>query len=107
MLAHPLPNSIGVDARRSREMLRISETDSSSDDAILRLEGEITGPWIVEVQKACDRLLGSGGRLTLDLAEVSYIDRDAIRLFRDLAQRKVTLINCSAFLTEQLKQATF
>jgi ABC-type transporter Mla MlaB component len=85
-------------------MLRISEAGSSNDGIILRLEGEVIGPWISELQKVCEQTLASGHRLALDLCDVSFIDRNALSLFQELMRRRVRLINCSPFLVEQLRE---
>lgn len=84
-------------------MLRISEVSISSEEAALRLEGELIGPWVEVVKKACEPFLGNSHRLTLDLADVSHVDREGIALLRELMSAQVMLINCSPFLTEQLR----
>ena len=86
-------------------MLRISEIRSSEQVAILRLEGQAIGPWVEEVRKSCEQALIKNRELVLDLAEVSFADRGAIALFKELINRRVALINCSPLLAEQLKQA--
>jgi hypothetical protein len=86
-------------------MLRISEDRSSQKVAILRLEGQAIGPWVEEVRKSCEQALTLDKELVLDLAELSFADRGAIALFRELISRRVALINCSPLMAEQLKQA--
>jgi ABC-type transporter Mla MlaB component len=85
-------------------MLRISDAGPSDDATTLRLEGEVIGPWIAELQKVCEQFLGDGHMITLDLCGVSFIDRKALALFRELTHRRVKLINCSPFLIEQLRE---
>jgi len=85
-------------------MLRISERCLSNQAAALRLEGRVIGPWVLEARRSCEKFLAHGRRLTLDLAEVSFVDRDGIALLRELMGRQVTFVNCSPFLTEQLKE---
>jgi ABC-type transporter Mla MlaB component len=84
-------------------MLRISEMSQSGAGTALRLEGELMGPWVIEVKKACEPFLGDGHLLTLDLADVSLADRTGIALLRELKHAQVRLENCSPFLAEQLK----
>ena len=86
-------------------MLRISEDRSSVQVTILRLEGQAIGPWVEEVRKTAEQSLIKNQELILDLAEVSFADRSAIALFRELINRQVALINCSPLMAEQLKQA--
>jgi hypothetical protein len=40
----------------------------------------------------------------LDLAGVSYLDRRAVRLLRDLARRSVTLINCPPLVDDLVRE---
>lgn len=86
-------------------MLRISNVESAENESTLRLEGQISGPWADELSAACESVLEAGRRLTLDLADVSLIDRPALALLSTLAGRAVTLTHCSPFHEEQLRQA--
>jgi len=86
-------------------MLRISENGSSDEYTILRLEGQMAGQGVVEVQKVCEQYLASGRKLTLDLVDVLFVDRSGVALLQDLMRRQVAVANCSPFLTEQLKEA--
>jgi hypothetical protein len=58
----------------------------------------------MEVQKSCEKLLKADRALALDMADVSFVDRNGVALFKELSRRNVSLVNCSAFLTEQLKE---
>jgi anti-anti-sigma regulatory factor len=91
-------------------MLRITR-GTTTDDAeivLLRLEGQVTGEWVVELRRVCNEATGddghSGRPLVLDLADVLYIDGDGVALFRELAAGRVTLTNGSLFVAEQLKE---
>ena len=85
-------------------MLRITEENSNGKAARMRLEGQVVGAYVTEVQKSCENLLNAGRSLALDMGEVSFVDRDGLALFRELIGRHVSLVNCSPFLTEQLKE---
>jgi ABC-type transporter Mla MlaB component len=85
-------------------MLRITEVTSNGKAARIRLEGQVIGPYVMEVQKSCEKLLKADRALALDMADVSFVDRNGAALFKELSRRNVSLVNCSAFLTEQLKE---
>lgn len=92
-------------------MLRITRArpaDANNDGPLLRLEGQVTGPWVEELRRVCNetiRLNGHGAHpLVLDLTDVSFIDADGVALFRKLTSRRVSLTNCSVFVAEQLKE---
>jgi hypothetical protein len=85
-------------------MLKISGLKSGDHARTLRLEGQVIEPWVEELRGVCERLLTEGQPLTLDLASVSFLDRDGITLLRRLAARHVALINRSPFVAEQLRE---
>ena len=96
-------------------MLRISRSTTTDDKdgreaVLLRLEGQVSGPWIEELRRECNEMIGVNGDgiqpLALDLAGVSFIDADGVALFRELNARHVILTNASPFITEQLKGVT-
>jgi anti-anti-sigma factor len=85
-------------------MLKISRTQTNEPATVLKLEGQVRGQWVEELRRACSDGLSRGrGALTLDLADVSFIDAAGLALFRDLASRDVAFHNCSLFAAEQLK----
>jgi ABC-type transporter Mla MlaB component len=86
-------------------MLRISVIESAHDSATLRLEGHLAGAWIVELRETCERILASGRNVTLDLGDVSLIERPGFDLLTSLSHRAVSLVRCSPFQEEQLRQA--
>lgn len=86
-------------------MLRISITESAADSATLLLEGHLGGAWIAELNDTCERMLAAGKTLTLDLGDVSFIERPGIDLLASLSRREVSFLRCSPFQMEQLRQA--
>jgi len=83
-------------------MMRISVVQSSSQTVTLRVEGEVKGRWVVELSRACEESLSRGIRLSLDLADVSFVDIDGINLLRGLMDRQVIFSNICPFIAEQL-----
>ena len=86
-------------------MVRISEIELTEDAATLRLEGRVVGTVVAEVKNACEPHLSTGRSLTLDLADLMFVDRVGIVLLQELVDCQVKLINCSPFLKEQLREA--
>jgi hypothetical protein len=84
-------------------MLRIITMRAGDGGATLGLEGRLMGPWVDELRRSCEYALATGTPLTLDLAEVAFVARDGARLLRDLTAGGVTVVNCPAFVTEQLR----
>jgi ABC-type transporter Mla MlaB component len=71
----------------------------------LRLEGQLIGPWLKELERSCAEARTNGAGLVLDLAGVSFIDNEGLALLRSLTDRAVILTNPSHFVAEQLKGA--
>jgi hypothetical protein len=92
-------------ALRVGDMLKITHVDEKPQT--LRLEGDVSGPWVAELRRVCFDTLGHaperGSHLVLDLGGVSFLDVDGIALFRDLARQQVLFTNRSLFIAEQLK----
>jgi anti-anti-sigma regulatory factor len=84
--------------------MKITVVESSRVAVRLRVEGRLTGSWVEELRRACDlQGLGSGIRLTLDLADVSFADAAGIELLKELRFHPVVLVNPSSLVAEQLK----
>jgi anti-anti-sigma regulatory factor len=84
-------------------MLRIARSESGNERTTVRLEGQVIGPWVVELEHVCAPILASGAHLVLDLSGVSFLSREGVLVLCRLRDRQVPLLNCSAFVTEQIK----
>jgi hypothetical protein len=84
-------------------MLRISDNSSPAGQAVLRLEGRLSGPWVAEASRLCDQWQSPARSLTLDLRELVYLDRSGAELLVRLRKEGVHLVNGSPFVEEQLK----
>lgn len=84
-------------------MIRISVTESTGSAMTALIEGKVVGDAVDELNSCCDQALAEGRRVTLDVAGVSFIDRKGVALFHRLAAHQVSVVNCSAFVAEQLK----
>ena len=83
-------------------MLRISR-QTTARSVTLRMEGEITGPWVDETDRVCASAIAAGGRLRIDLAQVTFVDRAGIELLSKLRRDNAVLKNCSPLLKAQLR----
>jgi hypothetical protein len=85
-------------------MLKIDQLKATSGATTLKLEGQIIGPWVEELRRSCEPFFASPRpTLTLDVAGVSFVALDGIRLLKRLMSRGVAVVNSSAFVAEQLK----
>jgi len=53
-----------------------------------------------------DQALSQQKTVSLDLQKVWFVDLQGVDLLRYLAKKQVTQINCSPFVSQQLKEAT-
>jgi anti-anti-sigma regulatory factor len=89
-------------------MLRITVVEASRSAVSLRVEGRIVSSWVEELRKTCDAHSSNDDevQLSLELADVSFIDGDGIVLLKKLRTRGVSLLHVNPYLAEQLKDGT-
>ena len=85
-------------------MLRIVEENAANNSRKLRLDGSLASQWVGLMRSSCEQAFRDAEHLIIDLAGVSFADHEGVQLLRQLEELQVTLINCSPFLREQLKQ---
>jgi anti-anti-sigma regulatory factor len=86
-------------------MLKISVAESDKHSRTLRLEGQLSGPWVEELRHACEGILNDGLSLKLDLSEITFLDHQGALLLVGLKARRATLSGSSPFVSEQLRHA--
>lgn len=84
-------------------MLRIYIADATPEIVVLRLDGQITGRWVELLQKTCEVPLRKDARVSIDLKNVSFSDRDGLALLRNLKERGFELLNPSPFIAVQME----
>jgi len=83
-------------------MLKIEVTGEREGQVTVRLQGQLVGPWVDEVRRACAPYLGNDHGLTLDFFGVSFVDRDGVAFCQSLRHGGATFTNCSPFVKEQI-----
>jgi anti-anti-sigma regulatory factor len=86
-------------------MLRISTIEAAGETVTLKIDGQVSGQWVKLLQKTCEDHLEKGLRLTIDLRNVSFVDREGIALLRSLTECRVELMNLLPFIAEQIRKA--
>jgi len=71
--------------------------------ARFRLVGQVSGRWVDELRRVCMDALEAGLAVDVDMTDVSFVDPDGLRLFREFRGPRLRLINCALFVAEQLK----
>jgi ABC-type transporter Mla MlaB component len=71
-------------------MLKIS-VQNGSRPTTLKLEGKLSGPWVIELARAWEALTGPDKAVTVDLSEVTYIDSAGKKLLSSLVDQGAQL----------------
>ncbi len=87
-------------------MLRLTRTAQNGSDVVLKAEGQIVAEWVALLEAECRELLGAKRKVTLDLADVTYLDRRAVLVIRELTQGSLDLVNCPPLVEELLTEDT-
>ncbi len=86
-------------------MLRLTRIALSHSTQTIKLEGELLGPWVEEVRKACALGTDLSGRTSLDLRALTFVDAAGEGLLRDLIGRGIEVVACSNYVAELLRSS--
>jgi len=64
----------------------------------LKLEGRIVSAWVALLECECLEGLYERGRVILDVAEVTFIDRRGLEILRRIISSQLQIINASALV---------
>lgn len=85
-------------------MLRITPERNAENTLVLQLEGQLVGPWVLELNRLCEESAAHGCPFSIDLTAVSFADRHGISLLKNLRGRGTPIVNGSPYLREQLNE---
>jgi|WetSurMetagenome_2_1015567.scaffolds.fasta_scaffold1051517_2 hypothetical protein len=84
-------------------MLKIDTTSPNGTDVLVTLAGWIRREHLPEIEQVVARAAGEGHRISLDLRDVSLVDREAVDFLAGVAGRDIELRACPTYLREWLK----
>jgi len=85
---------VDLPCRRNEEVevtLRITRVKGSRSRATLKLEGSVIAEWAALLQRECSDLLRSWGAVSLDLVDVSFVDRAGVEALERLSRQGVEI----------------
>lgn len=85
-------------------MLRVSIIGTAGETVTIRIDGQISAEWVKLLQKTCETHLEKGLQVSIDLRNVSFVDRDGIAMLRKLTDYRVEFLNASPFIAEQIRK---
>ncbi len=83
-------------------MLWIEKQERSGSKAVLKLEGQLLGEWVSVLEEECRKMLEEKNKLTLEMADVTYVNQLGVDLLRRLTAENVELVNCSSLIENLL-----
>lgn len=88
-------------------MLRLSILEAAGDTVTIRIDGQISSEWVKLLQKTCETHLEKGLRVSIDLRNVSFVDRDGVAMLRKLTGYKVEFLNASPFIADLIRNQEY
>ena len=72
-------------------MLRITQVSEDSDQVCLKVEGRAIGDWVSVLDRTCESCLSQSRHITLDMSDVTYIDRRGVETLKRILGERVRL----------------
>lgn len=72
-------------------MLRITQVSEDSGQVCLKLEGRVIGDWVSELEHTCESCLSESRHITLDMSDVTYIDRRGVETLKRILGENVRM----------------
>ena len=85
-------------------MLKITPTRESEASFRIRLCGELTKEYLPEVERLLAREGVTPEATSLDLANVTFVDREAMEFLCSAKSRKIAIENCPSYVIRWIKQ---
>ncbi len=85
-------------------MLRITTINEGLQTMTLKVEGRIVADWVETLALECERWLGRGKVIELDLSGVTFMDTQGVLVVRTLQAGEVGISNCPALIQSLLDE---
>ena len=85
-------------------MLKITKQTEKSRISTVSLHGHFTGEYVPEVEKALSGNGCKGGKLALDLRNVTFVDRTAMEFLCRAKSKEIRIENAPSYVTRWIEQ---
>ena len=85
--------------------MQIQPKFESAGTVRLELTGRMNANALDELRRAIERVQRRRGRVTIDLSEITLVDRPSLEFLTEQTKNEVELINCPAYLECWMKKA--
>ncbi len=93
-----------VCARVDKHMLKITKQAENARISRVSLHGHFTEEYVPEVEKALSGNGYKGGKLALDLRNVTFVDRTAMEFLCRAKSKKIRIENTPSYVTRWIEQ---
>src|SRR5881397_3171032 len=85
-------------------MLKITPTRENERSFKVRLCGQLTKEYLPEIERLLANDDGGSPSISLDLANVTFVDRDAMVFLCSAKSRNIAIENCPSYVIRWIKQ---
>lgn len=85
-------------------MLKITKEAENARISRVSLHGHFTGEYVPEVEKALSENGCKAGKVTLDLRNVTFVDRPAMEFLSRAKSKKIRIENIPSYVTRWIEQ---
>jgi ABC-type transporter Mla MlaB component len=85
-------------------MLKITPTRETEKSFKVRLCGELTKEYVPEVERLLADEAAASKTLSIDLANVTFVDREAMVFLCSAKSRNIAIENCPSYVVRWIKQ---
>jgi len=93
-----------VCAKVDKHMLKITKQAEKARICRVSLHGHFTGEYVPEVEKALSENGCKQAKLALDLRNVTFVDRTAMKFLRRANPKKIRIENAPSYVTRWIEQ---
>ena len=91
-------------APRLISMLKITKQTKNTQLTRVSLHGHFTGEYVPEVEKALSENGHKGGKVALDLRNVTFVDRAAMKFLSKATSTNITIKNTPSYVARWIEQ---
>jgi hypothetical protein len=90
--------------RKFKTVLKISPTRENEKSFKIRLCGQLTKEYVLEVERLLADEASACEKMAIDLENVTFVDREAMMFLCSAKSRNIAIENCPSYVIRWIKQ---